>query len=139
MVHRAQIDATSEKHINLTPRNRTLLEKPVSSRVDKKYPRITWNLKVHYRVYKSPPLVPIVSQLNPINVLSFCFFKVVLIISSHLYSITGCLVRFSHRSPRNHVTPPPVRATFLAHFILILEAHRTHKSTLCVEMVSLYI
>jgi hypothetical protein len=53
------------------------------------FPTILWNPKVHCRVHKRPPLVPILSQIDPAHVIYTQFSKYSLLCSEHSLFVVG--------------------------------------------------
>ena len=90
----------------LAPRCRVLLEKLTGLQLVKKFPAFLWNPKVHCRIHKRPPPVPVLGQPNAVH-----------IPSSHLLEIHSNIIhpstprspqwslslRFPHQDP---VRPP---------------------------------
>ena len=85
----------------LTPWSRVLLEKLTGFAANQELLRILWNPKVHYRIHKRPPPVPIPSQLHPIPTTPSHFLMIhlnIILPSTSLSPQWSLSLRFTHQN-----------------------------------------
>ena len=99
-------------------------------------PRISWNLKVHYRIHKCPPPVLILSQLDPVHAPHPTSRRSILILSSHLRLGLPSGFFPSGFPPKPCIHLSPIRAAYPSQLILLYFITRTILSEQCRSLSS---
>jgi hypothetical protein len=106
-----------------------------------KLPSILWNPKVHYRVHKNPPLVTILSQINPFHTTP-SFLRSILILSTYPHiglpsglfpsGLVTTIVHVFFSFPIRATCPARVILLDLIILIILGEGYKLWSSWLCI-------
>jgi hypothetical protein len=80
---------------------------------------ILWNLKVHYHIHNSPPLVSTLSKINPVLAHTSYFLKIrfnIILPPMRRFSKLSHSLRFPHQNSIC-TSPPPICTTLPVHLI----------------------
>jgi hypothetical protein len=103
-------------------------------------PRVLWNPKVHYRIHKCPPPVPILSQFDPVHT-STTHFRISILMLSSYYVWGSQVVSFPQVSPpETCICPSSPHTRYMPGHLILLdfitrtivgEQYRSLSSSLC--------
>ena len=123
----------------LTPRSRVLLEKLIGSQLVYKFPAF-YGTRIHYRIHKCPPPVPVLSQLDSVHTPIAYFLKihVNIILSSPGSPKCSLFLRFPHQKLCISLSSPPyaLHAPPISFFSILSPKQNgvsstDHSSSLC--------